>query len=395
MATNKAIAVIGAGLTGSIIARHAAEAGWQVDIYEKRSHIGGNCFDYEDLGSYTHQYGPHLFHTSDSRTAQYLQLFADFIPYQHKVHALIDGGMVPIPYSLKSLSLTHPPSLAERISEKLIESYGYGSQVTIYSLLSSDDSDLKSLGQYIYDKIFHGYSCKQWGTDSPLELDKNVLNRIPVRISNDSSYFLDRYQFLPKYGYTSLIQNILDHPLISVECGHPITLNHGHFTNARSHATINDQKYRHIFFSGMIDSLFDFKHGPLPYRSLSFTLSQAAIDLSKRPSMQTNFPCNYDFTRISDYSFISKALGRSPETARIATEYPGTYDPSSVQFQDPFYPLFTKEARMHYEKYANELASISSLITACGRLGHYKYYDMDDAIIAAFGIVEKSTFLRQ
>ncbi len=390
---SKSILVVGAGLTGAVIARAAADSGCNVRVVDQRDHLGGNCFDKAELGSYTHCYGPHLFHTSDKRVVEYLERFARFVPYFHKVHAYIDGGFVPIPFSLSSLLLTHPEHLARRISQKLIAQYGFGGTTTVFSLLESCDRDLCELGQFLFDKVFKGYSQKQWGIEDPLELDKAVLNRIPVRVSMDSNYFTDRYQFLPSCGYTSLISAILDSPLITLETGKKISIYANRLSLKDNRVFVEDAAYDHIFYTGMIDELCSFALGKLPYRSLRFVWTEAKSDLLSRPSLQLNYPCNFDFTRVCDYSYIARAMGAQPRESRLATEYPGSYDPQSSDYFVPYYPMFTKHARASYSAYKEYLAELSVPVTACGRLGHYRYYDMDDAITAALALAEKSPAL--
>ena len=392
---SKSILVVGAGLTGAVLARAAADKGCRVQVVDQRDHLGGNCFDKAEFDSYTHCYGPHLFHTSDKRVVEYLERFTSFVPYFHKVHAYIDGGFVPIPFSLASLPLTHPDYLARRISQKLVAQYGYGSSTTIYALLDSPDPDLCQLGQFLFEKVFKGYSQKQWGIEDPLEIDKAVLNRIPVRVSMDSNYFTDRYQFLPSLGYTSMITAILNSPSITVQTGKKINIRADSLTLKGSQVFVEDVAYDHIFYTGMIDELCSFALGDLPYRSLHFSWSEVQPSLSQRPSMVLNYPCNYDFTRVCDYSHIARALGDIPRVSRLGYEYPGAYHPESPIHAIPYYPMFTKTARASYIKYQDYLSDLSIPLTVCGRLGHYRYYDMDDAVTAARALAEKSPILQQ
>ena len=380
------LAIVGAGLTGATIARLAAEDGNSVDVFEKRSHLGGNCFDIFELNSYTHVFGPHLFHTSDKRVVDFLSKFTDFTPYFHKVSAWVNGGFIPLPFSLNSLTLTHPPVLVDRLIAKLTDQFGFNSQVSIYRLLNDIDDELKELGRFIYKNIFEGYSIKQWGIDDPLELDKGVLDRIPVRINYNTDYFVDRFQMLPTKGYSEMIKSIFSHPKINITLNHSIDPQEIAHSAARKSPQVSSKHYSHIFYCGMLDQLFQYKHSQLPYRSLNFKDRTVPVDeaCKQRPSMVTNYPCNFDFTRITDYSFIGKALGLAPSMSRIYEEYPSAYQEGSPQYGFPYYPLFTKHAREIHKAYMHDLLTIKEEVTVCGRLGDYKYYDMDDAIIAAF-----------
>jgi len=381
------LAVVGAGLTGATIARLAAENGHSVDVFEKRSHLGGNCYDMFELNSYTHIYGPHLFHTSDKRVVNFLGKFTDFTTYFHKVSAWVNGGFIPLPFSLSSLTLTHPPVLSNRLIEKLIDQFGFNSQVSIHSLLNHTDDELCQLGTFIYKNIFAGYSIKQWGIDDPLELDKGVLDRIPVRINYSTDYFNDTYQMLPTKGYSEMIKSIFSHPNINITLNHSVDPHEIVHTAVRKSPCVSSRLYSHIFYCGMLDQLFEYQHSQLPYRSLNFKDRIVPVDeaCKQRPNMVCNYPCNFDFTRITDYSFIGKALSLGPTMARIYEEYPSAYQEGSSKYGIPYYPLFTKHARQTHKAYMHDLLSIHEEVTVCGRLGDYKYYDMDDAIIAAFG----------
>lgn len=389
----KIIGVIGAGITGAVISRIAAELNWEVDVYEKRPHVGGNCYDKKEFGSFTHQYGPHLFHTSNKKVVDFLSQFCEFTPYFHKVNAHIDGDYVPIPFCLSSLFRTHPYHYAKKISEKLIENFGYGSQTTIYALLNSNDIDLRSLGEFIYKKVFEGYSKKQWGIKDPMELDKSVLNRIPVRVNNNTDYFVDKYQYLPKHGYTQLIGNILNHESINVICNKNIEINHEMFAEEKSPSEINNKTYKHIFYCGMIDQFFNFSDGQLSYRSLSFKKDILPINKLCRPSLVTNYPSNFDFTRISDFSYIAENSGSAVKEGVVFTEFSGEYDKDSEKFNEPFYPFFTESSKIDYERYNSKLSDLFN-ISFCGRLAKYKYFDMDDAVAAAFGEIKRCEWLR-
>ena len=345
------------------------------------------------MGSFTHVYGPHLFHTSNKRVVDFLSKYCEFIPYFHKVNAYIDGDYIPIPFSLTSLFRTHPNHYAKKISEKLIETYGFGRQITIYTLLNSNDTDLNDLGKYIYKNVFEGYSKKQWGIKDPMDLDKSVLNRIPVRVSNNTDYFTDKYQYLPQNGYTDLISNILDHKLINVICNKNLEINHEMFTEKESPSKINNKTYKHIFYCGMIDQLFNFSEGDLLYRSLNFKKNIEPRNKLCRPSLVTNYPTNFDFTRIVDYSYIAENTGSTVKEGAICTEFSGEYDKNSNKFNEPFYPYFLESSKLIYKKYEYKLNKLFN-ISLCGRLAKYKYFDMDDAVTSAFGEIDKCEWLK-
>lgn len=373
------IAIIGSGITGCTIARVLAEKGCVVKIYEEREHIGGNCFDKKEYGSYTHSYGPHLFHTNSGAVVKFLENHTDFKPYYHKVLAYIDGQLVPLPYSLKSLELTHPEYIAKRVGQKLYSEYGYGNSVSIQKMLDNADIDIKNLAVYIYEKVFAGYSTKQWGIKDPLELDKSVLNRVPVKISKNTDYFEDKYQYLPSQGYETMIKSIVNHNNIDVRVKKKARI----AINGEELCTVNGKKYDHVFYSGLIDELFNFKYGELPYRSLHFDKTIHEKSKHKGKAMTINFPSHDKITRISDFSFLSDVYNNTYSEKGIAfTELPGQYSKMSEEFNIPYYPIFTKKNKDMYERYAAEAEKIKCL-TMCGRLGLYKYLDMDDSVLIA------------
>ena len=209
--------VIGAGLSGAVIAeRLASQLDYKVLVVEKRDHIGGNCYDYtHSSGISVHRYGPHLFHTSNETVWEYLSSFTEWSQYEHKVNGYIDDQYIPIPFNLKSLALSFPDKYQE-LKRLLIDAYGYGSRISICELLEASNPELNALANYVYQKVFVGYTVKQWGV-SPEQLSQEVLKRVPVVISEADGYFADKYQAVPKNGYTELIKNILSHENIDIK----------------------------------------------------------------------------------------------------------------------------------------------------------------------------------
>jgi len=209
--------IVGAGLSGSVIAeRIASVLNQKVLIIEKRNHIGGNCYDYKDENNIIiHKYGPHLFHTDYKEVVDYLSNFTDWEIYHHRVLAFIDGKKVPIPFNLNTLYEVFPKTLAEKLERKLLGRYNYNSKVPIIDLLKEEDQDLKFLANYVYDKIFKNYTTKQWGL-KPEEIDPQVTARVPIYVSRDNRYFTDKYQAVPKEGYSKIFERMLNHPNIKI-----------------------------------------------------------------------------------------------------------------------------------------------------------------------------------
>ncbi len=371
--------IVGGGFAGSVLAeRIANELDKKVLIIEKRNHIGGNCYDERVENILVHKYGPHLFHTDFKEVWEYLSNFTEWDIYHHKVLAFIDGKKVPIPFNFNTLYEVFPNEFAKRLEKKLLENYEYNSKVPILELKKSDDKDLKFLADFIYEKIFVNYTAKQWGM-RPEEIDGSVTARVPVFIGRDDRYFNDKYQGVPKEGYTKLFQNMLNNPNIK------IMLN----TDFKEVIKLEDKKIcflnqefkGKLIFTGMIDELFDYKFGELPYRSVDMKFEIIEKEYFQKTAT-INYPNNYDFTRITEFKHIHPI-----ETNKtvILKEYPQEY----IKNQNtPYYPIFTEENQEKYNKYF-EYSKVFENIILVGRLAEYKYYDMDDIIKRALEVFEE------
>lgn len=365
--------VIGSGFAGSVIAERIANIlNKKVLVIEKRSHIGGNCYDYKDENGITiHKYGPHLFHTDDKEVFDYLSYFTDWNIYHHHVLAFIDGQKIPLPFNLNSLYKVFPEILAQKIENKLLTRYRYNSKVPVLELRKEDDEDLKFLADYVYEKVFLHYTAKQWGV-KPEEIDAEVTGRVPIFISKDNRYFTDKYQAIPKEGYTKIFDKMLNHPNIK------LLLN----TNFKEIIKLDQENKKIRFlgqefngiliFTGMIDELFDFKFDELPYRSLDLRFETFDQTLFQESAV-VNYPNNYDFTRITEFKHIHPA---STNKTVILKEYPQKYQ---AGINIPYYPVFEEKNLSLYNQY-KELAASFANLTLVGRLAEYRYYDMDDII---------------
>lgn len=352
--------VVGAGFSGATIAeRMAAGPGMKVLVLEKRDHIGGNAFDKPNAnGVLIHPYGPHIFHTNADRIWEYLSRFTGWRPYEHKVLAQIDGRLVPIPFNLNTLHALFPAGQADRLEQLLIDQYGEQARVPILKMRESASEDLQELADYVYRKVFLGYTTKQWGL-RPEELSPSVTARVPVLISRDDRYFQDTHQAMPSEGYTALFQRMLDHPNITVRTGED-------FFSSRDRIMA-----RQIFYTGPIDAYYGYRFGRLPYRSLHFVhenLSQEQF----QPTGTVNYPNDHDYTRISEFKYITGQ--QHPDTA-IVREYP-------VADGDPYYPVPRPENESLYKRY-EQLAAKEDNTTFVGRLANYRYYNMDQVVAAA------------
>ncbi len=377
--------IVGAGFSGAVMAERLANAGnRKVLVIEKRSHIAGNAYDrYDDSGMLIHQYGPHIFHTRVKYVWDYLSQFTDWQLYHHHVLGSIDGRQVPIPFNLNTLHALLPATLADKLEEKLVRTFGYNVKVPILKLRDTDDTDLKWLAEFVYEKVFLHYTSKQWGL-KPEELDPTVTGRVPVYISRDNRYFQDAYQGMPKKGYTAMFQRMFDHPniklLLNTDYREVLKTDWN-----RNKLELFGQPFEgKLVFTGKIDELFEYEYGELPYRSLRFdfqTLHQERF----QSTGTVNYPNEYDFTRITEFKHLT---GQTHPYTTIVREYPQAYAKDVAGQDIPYYPIPQPDNQTLYEKYRDKAKPFDRLILL-GRLAEYKYYDMDACVAKALKVFEQ------
>ena len=363
--------VVGSGISGAAIANLISNDDEnQVTVIDSSNHIAGNCYDYRDEnGIMIHKYGSHIFHTSNKEVWDYLSSFTSFKVYFHRVLAVIEGNEVPIPFNYNSIRQCFPETLAERIEKKLVDSYEYGSKIPIRDFMDQDDEDLRFLAEYVYNNVFVNYTSKQWGKN-PKELDGAVTARVPVFLSRDNRYFQDRYQGIPSDGYTKMIEKLLDRPNITVRL------------NTCFKDVDDIGSYDKIFYTGPIDELMDYDLGQLPYRSERFVLETHETDCYQ-PVSVVNYPNNYEFTRIHEYKHY---LGDKSDRTVIAKEYPEEF---VIGKNERYYPVPSDENNELYGRYLDEAKSRYPNMCFLGRLGDYKYYDMDKAVARALEVYKE------
>lgn len=363
--------IIGAGISGATLARTLAEKGDSVLVIDAKPHLGGNCYDYYDEnGICVHKYGTHIFHTDIQKAWDFAGRFTKWHPYMHKVLGMIDGQLVPIPFNLNSIRMLFPESMAKRLEDKLVEMFGFNRKVPILELRKTADSDLNFLAEYVYQKVFLIYTQKQWGV-RPEDLDPSVTGRVPVYVSRDDRYFQNRWQGIPLNGYTAMMEQMLDHPNITVK------LNTS-WNDIKDEADVRNGR---IFYSGAVDELMDWQFGELPYRSVELDFRTYDREFFQ-PNSVVNYPENYDFTRIGEYKYFLD--DKSPKTV-VSFEYPSPYIRGR---NEPYYPIANEANAALYGRYVEEAKKLYPGITFLGRLGDYRYYDMDKAINRALEIAE-------
>ena len=372
--------IVGSGLAGAVLAeRIAAVLDRRVLLLEKRSHIGGNCYDeVGECGVRVHRYGPHLFHTDNKKVYDYLSRFTGWQPYEHKVTAYVDDKEVPIPFNFHTIEQLFPRQRADFLKRKLLEVYEEDRKIPVLELLQSGDEELQALGAFVYEKIFVNYTAKQWGK-KPEEIDPAVTARVPVVTGYDDRYFTDRYQAVPEAGYTRMFEKMLDHPNITLRLD----------TDALEWVTIEGGRLFFagepfkgtLIYTGEIDALFGYRYGELSYRSLDLRFGRVDVPWYQKTSV-VNYPNDHAYTRITEFKHIHPV---ESECTTILREYPVPY----IRGENlPFYPLFTEEQQALYARYAELAASIPGLYTV-GRLAEYRYYDMDDIVAGTLELFEK------
>jgi UDP-galactopyranose mutase len=363
--------IVGAGFTGAVLAeRIASGLGDRVLVVERRRHIGGNAYDeVNEHGLLIHRYGPHIFHTNADRIWTYLSQFTEWRPYEHRVLGAIDGRLVPIPFNLDSVHALLPKE-APALERVLVDRYGVGARVPILEMRRSADRQLQGLAELIYEKVFLGYTVKQWGL-APEQLDPGVTARVPVVVSRDDRYFNDRFQAMPRDGYTALFRRLLDHPKIEVALGEGFSPGPSPYPGAR------------VIHTGPIDEYFDFALGPLRYRTIDFEFTTLDVE-QYQPVATVNYPNQVAYTRITEQKQIT---GQRHERTTLVAEYPRDHVP---KLTEPYYPIPRAENRILYERYvALARAELGDMVQFAGRLGDYRYYNMDQAVGRALSLFAK------
>ncbi|GAA4450137.1 UDP-galactopyranose mutase [Nibrella saemangeumensis] len=355
-------AIVGAGYAGSVLAeRLASQSGKKVLLIDKRPHIGGNAYDYyNEDGILIHLYGPHIFHTNSPDVFAYLSQFTEWRPYEHRVLASVDGKLLPIPINLDTVNKLYGYNFTSEELEEYFKTVGE----QVDKIRTSEDVVVSQVGRDLYEKFFRGYTRKQWGLD-PSELDKMVTSRIPTRTNRDDRYFTDQYQYMPLHGYTKMFEKMLDNPNIQLMLS----------TDFRE--VKETLSYDQLIYTGPVDEYFDHCFGKLPYRSLRF--EHKTVDTEQyQPVAVVNYPNDNAYTRITEYKYLT---GQEHPKTSITFEYPQAEG-------DPYYPIPKPENAELYQRY-KQLADQQPNVHFVGRLGTYRYYNMDQVVAQALTLYKK------
>lgn len=372
--------IIGCGLTGAVIARQLAERGKKVQIWERRKHIGGNMYDYVDAhGFLVQKYGPHTFHTQKKELYDYMRRFEAWQDYKLTCGAVWDGKYTPTPFNFTTIDVFYPPERAAALKSKLTKAFFGRETATVVEVLEHPDPDIRSYAEFLFQNDYAPYTAKQWGI-SPKGIDSSVLKRVPLRFSYNEGYFDDPYQMMPLHSFTRFFQNLLNHPNIevslNVEALERLSVREGRlFLDGTAYACP-------VIYSGALDELFDCVYGRLPYRSLRFEWRYEDID-SFQEAPVVAYPQETGYTRITEYKKLP--VQNRPGSSYVL-EYPLPY--CDGKKQEPYYPVLTGQSQCQYEKYRTLAKKVPNLYP-CGRLGDFKYYNMDQALACALELSQR------
>ena len=363
---SKHIAIVGAGFSGAVIANKLAQEGYTIDVFESRSHVAGNCHSIRDAdtGVMLHVYGPHIFHTDNERVWEYVNRYSTFKPYVNRVKAVTNGKVFTLPINLLTINQFFGKTFRPAEAEAFLRSIGDSS---IENPTTFEEQALRFVGRDLYEAFFKTYTIKQWGL-APSELPASILKRLPVRFNYDDNYFNHKYQGMPDEGYTALIEKILEVPGVTVHLNTPFD------------PTLKTD-YDHVFYSGPIDAWFGHSEGRLPYRTLDFEVFRDTGDY------QGNAVINYcdnqeKYTRITEHKHFSP--WEQHEKTVCYLEYSRQCEERDI----PYYPIRLARDKVQLERYVN-VARNEPNVTFVGRLGTYRYLDMDVTINEALITADK------
>lgn len=358
--------VVGAGFSGAIVARELAQKNYKVCVIDQRSHIAGNCFTKRDAetGIMEHVYGPHIFHTDNEVVWHYINQYGEFVPYVNRVKTTFNGQVFSLPVNLHTINQFYNKAF------KPFEAKAWIEQVADHSIQEPqnfEEQALKFIGMDLYNAFFRGYTKKQWGRN-PTDLPASILKRLPVRFNYDDNYFNHKYQGIPRDGYTPIVSSILSHKNIEIK------LDTGFSKNLLA-------DFDHVIWTGQIDQWFDFKFGKLGYRTLDF---EKHIEMG---DFQGTAVMNYSaeevlYTRISEHKYFT------PWEKHDRTIYFKEYSRECEEGDIPYYPIRLVNDKDILNRYLI-LGRAEKKVTFVGRLGTYRYMDMDVTIAEALEVAKK------
>ena len=361
--------VVGAGIFGATIAERLANVGKKVLVIDKRDHLAGNIYSYadEETGIEVHKYGSHIFHTEMEEVWEYITQFIDFNDYVHTVNTRHDGKLYPMPINLDTINMLYGTDMDADEAEKFVraEAKKDVERLGITEPKNFEEKGISLVGEKLYDAFLKNYTEKQWNT-SAKNLSADILKRIPVRFSHDNRYFMTaKYQGIPEGGYTKMVKNMLDNENIEVRLGVD-------FKDMKDDLSENIK----IIYCGQVDELLDYELGVLPWRSLRFEEEKTKDGLGEAVINEADK--DVPFTRAHDYKYyqVDQPEVIAQEMSIVVREYPADFEKGG----EAYYPVDNEESRELYDRYVELCREKYPNMILGGRLGAYKYWDMDVAI---------------
>ena len=363
---SKKIAVVGAGFSGAVIGRELAEAGFKVIIFEQRNHLAGNCHTERDAESnvMVHVYGPHIFHTNSKEVWSYINQYANFYRYINRVKATTNDRVFSFPINLLTINQFFNKTLSPNEAKNFIANKV---DKTIKRSVTFEDQALVSVGKELYDGFFKHYTIKQWGVN-PAELPASILKRLPIRFNYNDDYFEHEYQGIPENGYTEIVQKIIKHENIEIQIN-------------SSFKKEMANEYIHVFYTGTIDGYFGYEHGRLPYRTLDFVKESHEGDY-QGCAVMNYCDASKNYTRITEHKHL--APWETHKKTIIYKEYSRDCEPKDI----PYYPVRLVSDRKLLDRYVEKAERLEN-VSFIGRLGTYRYIDMDVTIEEALTVAKE------
>jgi UDP-galactopyranose mutase len=365
MPKDKKFAIIGAGFSGAVIANKLALEGYEVHVFESRNHVAGNCHTIRDKSSgiMLHQYGPHIFHTDSEKVWNFISRYATFIPYINRVKTTIKNRVYSLPINLHTINQFYNKAYNPKDAKTFIESLAtkFSNEPETF-----EEQALHFVGKELYEAFFESYTLKQWGV-SPKELPASILKRLPLRFNYDDNYFSHKYQGMPKEGYTKIVEKLLQNSNIQVKLNYEFN-------------KLNSEKFDHIFYTGPIDAWFNFEFGRLGYRTLDFVREDHDGDYQGCAVMNYG-EIDVPYTRISEHKHF--APWEKFEKTVIFKEFSRSCEIGDI----PYYPIRLVKEKELLQTYVNK-ANSEKNVSFLGRLGTYRYLDMDVTILEALNASE-------
>jgi UDP-galactopyranose mutase len=353
--------IVGAGFSGSVLAERLADAGKKVLLTDRRPHIGGNAYDHhDDHGILVHKYGPHIFHTNSERIYQYLSRFTRWRHYEHRVLAHVDGKHLPFPINADTISALQ----GRKMDEQEVEAFLQQVAVPITRARTFEEAMVSKIGRELFEKFILNYTRKQWGIE-PSALDAAVAARVPARTNRDDRYFTDKFQVMPLHGFTRMFERMLS--------SRNITL----LLQADYRDVAREVLFKNLIYTGPIDEYFGCCYGKLPYRSLRFEFKTENKPVFQ-PGPVVNFPNEHAYTRVTEFKYLT---GQKHEKTSLVYEYPAAEG-------DPYYPIPQDANAQLYDRY-KKLADEQRNVYFVGRLGTYRYYNMDQCVGQALAVFDR------